>query len=73
MFRDTFAVEMLLAGVPIEQVSMLLGHKSVKTTEKSYLPWVHARQKQLEESVRKAWLVQVKGDQECWNQYSRLR
>jgi integrase/recombinase XerD len=62
MFRDTFAVEMLLAGVPIEQVSMLLGHKSVKTTEKSYLPWVHARQKQLEESVRRAWLVQVKPD-----------
>jgi integrase len=58
MFRDTFAVEMLLAGVPIEQVSMLLGHKSVKTTEKSYLPWVHARQKQLEESVRRAWQVQ---------------
>jgi hypothetical protein len=30
MFRDTFAVEMLLAGVPLEQVSILLGHKSVK-------------------------------------------
>jgi integrase len=26
MFRDTFAVEMLLAGVPIDQVSILLGH-----------------------------------------------
>jgi hypothetical protein len=25
MFRDTFAVELLLAGVPIDQVSMLLG------------------------------------------------
>jgi site-specific recombinase XerD len=35
MFRDTFAVEMLLAGVPIEQVAMLLGHKSIKTTEKA--------------------------------------
>lgn len=55
MFRDTFAVEMLLAGVPLEQVSMLLGHKSVKITEKHYAPWVRARQEQLEQNVRKAW------------------
>jgi integrase len=55
MFRDTFAVEMLLAGVPLEQVSILLGHKSVKITERHYAPWVKARQEQLEESVRKAW------------------
>ena len=34
MFRDTFAVEMLLAGVPIDQVSTLLGHSSVKITER---------------------------------------
>ncbi len=55
MFRDTFAVEMLLAAVPLEQVSMLLGHKSVKITEKHYLPWVKARQEQLAVSVRKVW------------------
>jgi len=55
MFRDTFAVEMLLAGVPLEQVSMLLGHKSVKITERHYAPWVRARQEQLEQNVRKAW------------------
>jgi site-specific recombinase XerD len=55
MLRDTFAVEMLLAGVPIDQVAMLLGHSSVKITEKHYLPWVRARQQQLEDSVRKAW------------------
>jgi len=55
MFRDTFAVEMLLAGVPLEQVSILLGHKSVKITEKHYAPWVKARQEQLEQNVRKAW------------------
>jgi integrase len=54
MLRDTFAVEMLLAGVPLEQVSKLLGHSSVKTTEKHYAPWVKARQQQLEDSVRKA-------------------
>jgi site-specific recombinase XerD len=33
-FRDTFAVELLLAGVPIERVSVLLGHQSVRITEK---------------------------------------
>src|SRR6266576_1997264 len=35
-FRDTFAVELLLAGVPIERVSILLGHQSVRITEKHY-------------------------------------
>jgi integrase len=57
MFRDTFAVEMLLAGVPIDQVSLLLGHASVKITEKSYSPFVKARQIQLQDSVRNAWEV----------------
>jgi integrase len=55
MFRDTFAVELLLACVPLDQVSMLLGHSSIKITEKHYAPWVKARQQQLEDSVRKAW------------------
>jgi len=56
MLRDTFAVEMLLAGVPIDQVSsILLGHSSAKITEKHYLAWVKARQEQLEQSVRRAW------------------
>jgi integrase/recombinase XerD len=57
MFRDTFAVEMLLAGVPIDQVSLLLGHASVKVTEKSYSPFVKARQIQLQDSVRNAWSI----------------
>jgi integrase len=55
MFRDTFAVELLLSGVPIDQVSILLGHSSVKITEKHYSPWVKARQEQLEASVRQSW------------------
>jgi integrase len=46
-----------LAGVPLEQVSILLGHKSVKITEKHYAPWVKARQEQLAANVRKAWNV----------------
>jgi hypothetical protein len=48
---------MLLAGVPIDQVSLLLGHASVKITEKSYSPFVKARQIQLQDSVRNAWDV----------------
>ena len=61
MFRDTLAVEMLLAGVPLEQVSFLLGHKSVKITEKHYAPWVKARQELLAANVRKAWTVLQSG------------
>jgi integrase/recombinase XerD len=53
--RDTFAVELLLAGVPIERVSVLLGHQSVRVTEKHYNPWVRSRQEQLEADVRNAW------------------
>jgi integrase/recombinase XerD len=54
-FRDTFAVELLLTGVPLERVSALLGHRSVKTTEKHYSPWVKARQDQIEADVRQTW------------------
>jgi integrase/recombinase XerD len=54
-FRNTFSVELLLAGVPIERVSILLGHQSVRITEKHYAPWVRARQEQLEADVRRTW------------------
>jgi integrase len=54
-FRDTFAVELLLAGVPLERVSILLGHSSVKITEKHFAPWVRERQEQAEADVRRTW------------------
>ena len=54
-FRDTFAVSLLQAGVPMERVSVLLGHSSIKVTEKHYSPWVRARQEQLEADVRRSW------------------
>jgi len=54
-FRDTFTVELLLAGVPIERVSVLLGHQSVRITEKHYAPWVRSRQEQLEADLANAW------------------
>ena len=54
-FRDTFATALLLAGVPLERVSVSLGHASIKVTEKHYAPWVRARQEQLEADVRRSW------------------
>jgi integrase/recombinase XerD len=54
-FRHTFAVEMLLAGVPIERVSKLLGHKTTRTTEMFYAAWVKERQRKLEAEVKDAW------------------
>jgi integrase len=56
-FRDTFAVELLLSGIPIERVAALLGHTNIKTTEKHYAPWTQSRQAQLESDVRRAWQV----------------
>jgi integrase len=54
-FRDTLAVELLLDGIPIESVSVLLGHSSVKITERHYAPWVQARQARLEADLVHAW------------------
>ena len=55
MFRDTFAVELLNKGVPIDRVSLLLGHSSVKVTEKHYAPFVKEQQQQLENYAKMAW------------------
>jgi integrase/recombinase XerD len=38
----------------MERVSVLLGHSSIKLTEKDYARWVRARQEQLEVDVRRA-------------------
>jgi integrase/recombinase XerD len=47
MLRDTFAVDLLLQGMPLEDVSYLLTHDSVKMTEKYYAPWVNARREKV--------------------------
>jgi hypothetical protein len=39
----------------MERVSVLLGHSSIKVTERYYSPWVRARQEQLEADVRRSW------------------
>jgi integrase len=53
-FRDTFAVGLLLAGVSLEDVSTLLGHESIKVTEKHYSPWIQTRQNRLTSEVARA-------------------
>lgn len=63
-YRDTFAVSLLQAGVPLEDVSILLGHSDIRITQKHYSPWIRARQERLEQNVMKGWaepkLVRVK-------------
>jgi hypothetical protein len=77
-FRDTFAVELLLAGVPIERVSVLLGHQSVRITERHYSPWVRARQEQLEQDLKRVWeqdpvaLLETKGTPEVHDKNKRI-
>jgi integrase len=53
--RDTFSVDLLSKGVPLDVVSKLLGHTSIETTEKHYSPWVQARQTALETAVKGTW------------------
>lgn len=52
-FRDTFAVELLLKGEDIRTVQLLLGHASVKTTEKHYAPYTQRMQKILDTATDK--------------------
>jgi len=53
--RDTFAVDLLSKGVPMEEVSKLLGHDSIKTTERSYSAWAKTRQDRLDKLVTATW------------------
>jgi hypothetical protein len=55
--------------VPIERVAVLLGRQSVKVTEKYYSAWTSARQRQVEDDLKRAWergpilLLEAKGTQ----------
>jgi integrase len=54
VLRDTFAVELILRDMKIEDVSKLLTHNSIKTTEQHYSPWVTQREQQLEAKLKEA-------------------
>lgn len=74
-FRDTFAVELLLARVPLERVSVLLGHQSIRVTERHYSPWVRERQEQLESDLKRAWsedpIALIEGTQQVHDKSER--
>jgi integrase/recombinase XerD len=53
--RDTFACDLLEKGVSLQDVSKLLGHKSIKVTEKHYSKWVKGRQDRLDVVVEGTW------------------
>ncbi|WP_353070999.1 tyrosine-type recombinase/integrase [Tunturiibacter gelidoferens] len=59
--RDTFAVGLLEQGVPLEEVSKLLGHESIKTTERYYAKWAKARQDRLDSLVVATWVTPEHG------------
>ena len=52
-FRDTFAVELLTHGADIRTVQQLLGHESVRTTEKHYAHFIAAHQQILDSATAK--------------------
>ena len=54
-FRHTFAARLLEKGVSMENLSKLLGHRTIRVTEKHYASFGKGRQKHLEDVVRKAW------------------
>jgi integrase/recombinase XerD len=53
--RDSFAVHYLSQGVPMEEVSKMLGHESVATTEKHYAQWAKGRQDRVDALVTATW------------------
>lgn len=59
--RDTFAVRLLTKGVPLEDVSKLLGHATIAVTEKYYAPWVASRKLRLERLLSET-LANAKGN-----------
>jgi hypothetical protein len=51
----------------MDRVSVLLGHQSIRMTEKHYAPWTQSRQDQIEADLARAWsqdpvaLLETKG------------
>lgn len=62
-FRDSFAVNMLSAGLSLEHLSRLLGHKDISTTQRYYAHYVPKVQEAVEAAQAAArllaWTVQT--------------
>jgi site-specific recombinase XerD len=54
VLRDTFAIDLILSGMKLEDVSRLLTHESIKTTETHYTYWIKPREERLAESLEAA-------------------
>ena len=54
-WRDTLAIEVLEGGGSLEDVQLLLGHKSRKTTEKYYVALTKKRMENAIEARRRTW------------------
>ncbi len=50
--RDTYASELINAGVEAEELKMAVGHETLETTLRHYGAWLRARRKQLQHVVR---------------------
>ncbi len=55
MLRHTFAIEKLLAGASLEDVSLLLAHRSIRITERHYLKFDQRRQDRLIAASKVDW------------------
>jgi integrase len=58
-WRDTLAIEVLEGGGSLEDVQLLLGHKSRKTTEKYYVALTKKRMERAIEARRRTWDADV--------------
>jgi integrase/recombinase XerD len=62
LFRHTCATTLLQDGVSLHTVSKLLGHSSIKMTEKRYSHWIKGRQEKFEDELKNSWSQMVSKD-----------